>query len=35
MEGEVLNEEKMGQRNEDERQKGKVELKGRNKGNGG
>ena len=35
VEGEMLNEEKMGKGKEDEKQKGKVELKGRNEGNGG
>ena len=35
VEGEMLNEEKMGKGKEDEKQKGKVELKGRNERNGG
>ena len=35
VEGEKLNEEKMGKGKEDENHKGKVELKGRNERNGG
>ena len=35
VEGEKLNEEKKGKGKEDEKHKGKVELKGRNKCNGG